>query len=316
MVMTAFDVRASDAQFDLIVVDESHRLNQRANQPSGVLNKKFADINTDIFGNDDTTKNQLDWLRAKSKHQIFLMDAAQSVRPADLPEELLETIARDAKLQQRYYALVSQLRVQAGADYVGYIRRILGTPTLADPTAIVARETFDGYDFRQFDSLQVMISEIRARDAEAGLSRVLAGIAWPWNSKKDESAYDIEVDGCQLRWNSATTDWIASKNALEEVGSIHTVQGYDLNYAGVIIGTDLRYIDGKIVVDRKFCFDVKSKENNRISGRITTDDDLLRFIRNVYAVLLTRGIRGTYVYVCDPGLREYLPELIPGHVVS
>ena len=82
------------------------------------------------------------------------------------------------------------------------------------------------------------------------------------------------------------------------------MQGYDFNYAGVIIGPDLRFdpVAGKLVIDRGSYFDTKGKENNPVLGKTYTDDDLLRFITNIYAVLLTRGIRGTYVYVCDPVL--------------
>jgi DUF2075 family protein len=312
MVMTAFDIGMSDEYFDLLVVDESHRLNQRANQPSGVQNRKFRDITEKLFGWDDTTKTQLDWIRKKSKHQIFLLDAAQSVRPADVPPELLRELVRSARSTERHYSLVSQMRVQAGADYVGYVRRILGT--IAEGGEIVAApQGFEGYDFRIFDSLAGMRDEIRRKDAESGLSRLLAGFAWPWKTKTNKSAYDIEVDGCQLRWNSTQRDWIASAKSLDEVGSIHTVQGYDLNYAGVIIGPDLRYdsVAGKLVVDRGSYFDKKGKENNPVIGKVYTDDDLLRFITNIYAVLLTRGMRGTYLYVCDPSLRAYLKEFIP-----
>ena len=307
MVMTAFDVGFSDQHFDLLIVDEAHRLNQRANQPSGVQNKKFRDITERLFGSDDKTKTQLDWIRAKSRHQIFLLDAAQSVRPADLPSETLSVLVGEAKAANRNYPLLSQMRVQAGSDYVSYIRRILGSG------APVAPEGFDGYGFRLFDNLAEMREEIQRKDAEVGLSRLLAGYAWPWKTKNDKTAFDIDLDGVQLRWNSKQVDWIASPKAIDEVGSIHTVQGYDLNYAGVIIGPDLRYdpVNGTLIVDRDSYFDTKGKENNDVLGKKYTDDDLLRFISNIYAVLLTRGILGTYVYVCDPALRAYLRQFIP-----
>ena len=81
----------------------------------------------------------------------------------------------------------------------------------------------------------------------------------------------------------------------------------------MIIGPDLRYdsVNGTLIVDRDSYFDTKGKENNDVLGKKYTDDDLLRFISNIYAVLLTRGIRGTYVYVCDPALRAYLRQFIP-----
>ncbi|WP_291053956.1 DNA/RNA helicase domain-containing protein [Herbiconiux sp.] len=83
MVLTAFDVGESATDFDLLIVDETHRLNQRANQPAAALNIKFRDITTKLFGHDDTSKTQLDWITAKSTHQIFLVDPAQSVKPAE-----------------------------------------------------------------------------------------------------------------------------------------------------------------------------------------------------------------------------------------
>lgn len=306
MVMTAFDVGAAEEHFDLLIVDESHRLNQRANQPSGVQNKKFREITEKLFGEDDLTKTQLDWIKAKSTHQILLVDAAQNVRPADLPSELLEEVISGAKSSHRHYPLATQMRVRAGSDYVGYVRKLLsGEPPVP--------ETFGAYEFRMFSNVAELHEEIRRRDASVGLSRMLAGYAWEWKTKYDKSAYDIEIDGLQLRWNSTQVDWIASPKSLEEIGSIHTVQGYDLNFAGVIIGPDLRYDSErkKLYFDRGSYFDVKGKENNARLGREYTDDDLLRFVCNIYAVLLTRGILGTFVYVSDPGLREYLARYIP-----
>jgi DUF2075 family protein len=92
---------------------------------------------------------------------------------------------------------------------------------------------------------------------------------------------------------------------VNEVGSIHTVQGYDLNYAGVIIGPDIGYDDvtGRLVFNRDSYFDKKGKENNRRLGITYSDEDLVEFVKNIYRVLLTRGIRGTYVYICDQSLR-------------
>ncbi|MGO1594679.1 MAG: DNA/RNA helicase domain-containing protein, partial [Ancrocorticia sp.] len=106
----------------------------------------------------------------------------------------------------------------------------------------------------------------------------------------------------------AERDWISSRHSSDEVGSIHTVQGYDLNYAGVIIGNDLRYDSSnhKITFDRAEYHDKKGKEDNLKRGINYSDHDLLQYVRNIYGVLLTRGIIGTYVYVCDPALREYL----------
>ncbi|KAF2657685.1 hypothetical protein K491DRAFT_703363 [Lophiostoma macrostomum CBS 122681] len=286
MVLDPFKAGEAEDLFDLLLVDETHRLNQRASQPSAVLNSKFRDINEKLFGFDDVSRTQLDWIRAKSRHQIYLLDAMQSVRPADLPAELLSNLVADTRSTGRHFQLRTQMRVQAGSDFVSYIRWILDPVPLSVPRT---RLHFGDYDFRMFDSVAEMRDEILRRDADVGLSRMVAGYAWEWKTKKDKDAFDIEIDQVQLRWNSTPTDWVSSRNALAEVGSVHTIQGYDLNYVGVIIG----------------------KQNNRALGTTCSNDDLLRFITQIYAVLLTRGIRGTYVYACDQGLREYLRGFIP-----
>lgn len=306
MVLTPFAVGESAEDFDLLIVDEAHRLNQRANQASAALNKKFIDINHRLFGNDDSNRTQLDWIKAKSKRQILLVDAEQTVRPADLPSKTIVELVAAAKKSRRYHPLRSQMRIRAGVgDYVKYIRRVLNG-TQAN------REVFPGYDLQMFDDLGQMHEAIRQRNAEHGLARLVAGYAWRWRSQKNPDAFDIELDGQQLRWNTTSVDWISSAGSLEEVGSIHTVQGYDLNYAGVIIGSELRYDPalGKLFVDRASYFDVKGKENNPRLGITYSDDDLLKYIVNIYGVLMTRGILGTYIYVCDPGLRKYLTNLL------
>lgn len=197
------------------------------------------------------------------------------------------------------------MRVRAGADYVEFMRALLRGETPQRPD-------LGDYDLRLFDDLGEMRAAIRARDAEVGLSRLVAGYAWDWRSRKDPHAFDIELDGIRLRWNSTDKDWISSPKSLDEVGSIHTVQGYDLNYAGVIIGPDLRLSadTGAIVADWDAYRDKKGKERTGHLAESFDDDDLLVFIRNIYGVLLTRGMRGTYVYVCDKRLRERLRKYL------
>lgn len=305
MVLSPFDVGESQNDFDLLIVDEAHRLTQRANQSSGMLNKKFADVTARLFGEDDTSKTQLDWINAKSKHQIYLVDVAQSVRPADIPTRVLTDLIDRSRRSGHFYPLASQMRVSAGEGYIGFVRRLLsGTQD--------ARAHFPGYDLRLFDDLGAMHDAIRSKDSSEGLARLVAGYAWPWRSRKDSDAHDIELDGRRLRWNSSEVDWINTQGSVDEVGSIHTVQGYDLNYAGVIIGPDLRYdpVKGVLFIDRASYHDAKGKENNKKLGVKYTDDDLIQYIANIYAVLLTRGMRGTYVYVCDPSLRRYMRKFI------
>jgi DUF2075 family protein len=312
MVLSPFDVGKATEPYDLLIVDEAHRLSQRANQPSASQNTAFREITERLFGADDVTKTQLDWIRRQSTHAIFLVDGDQSVRPADLPAATLRTLAAEAKAEGRWYRLMSQMRVAAGADYVQYVRDVLrpggGLP--------VEPQAFEDYDLRFFENAAAMRDAIREREREHGLARMVAGYAWEWKSRNSPEAYDIELDGLRLRWNTTQLDWVGTSTSIDEVGSIHTIQGYDLNYAGVIVGPDLRYDPrtGRLVVDRASYFDRKGKENNPTLGLTYSDDDLLRYVVNVYAVLLTRGMRGTYVYVVDPALRTFLRDYF-GQVV-
>lgn len=300
-VMTAFEVGEATEKFDLLIVDEAHRLNQRAAQAHGSLTAKFGKINEALFDEDRLSTTQLDWINAQSTHQIYLLDENQAVRPADLAVESTQELLKSAHKKDRVYPLTSQMRVNAGSDYVGYVRNVL-SDTKTTP------QEFPGYDLRFFDDLAGMRDEILRRNSEVGLARILAGYAWPWKSKKDPTEFDIELDGIKMRWNETDVDWVGSPGSVDQVGSIHTIQGYDLNYAGVIIGRDLNYdrSTGRIRFDRSHYFDRRGVANNGIRGITYTDDAILQFVRNIYCVLLTRGIRGTYLYVVDEPLRAYL----------
>lgn len=308
MVITAYDAGKSNERYDLLIVDEAHRLNQRANQSSGSLNIAFKEINLKLFNDDSPTHTQLDWILAQSDHQLLLFDPHQSVRPADIPLDQFAGHIEVAQSKGRFHTLESQMRVSSDQDFVSYVRDILST-TAPSPSY----QEFTGYDVQLFESFPLLLEHIRLRDSEHGLSRVVAGYAWPWKSKKDSKAYDIELDGVQLRWNKTIVDWINSTSSVDEVGSIHTVQGYDLNYVGVIFGPDLTYDVEKqqFRFSRENYFDVKGMENNRKLGIQYSDEDILNYVLNVYFVLLTRGVKGAYMYAVDPGLREYLKQFFP-----
>jgi DUF2075 family protein len=227
------------------------------------------------------------------------------VKPADLPATTIESLVSSAQDIDSYFHLASQMRVQGGGDYIEFVGRVLtGEP--------VKPQSFGDYELKIFDDVAHMRDAIIAKDREFGLSRLVAGFAWPWVSKNDAETPDIKIGTTEFFWNRTATDWINSETSLEEVGSIHTVQGYDLNYAGVIIGNDLGYDPEKqkLVFYRENYHDKKGKENNKRLGITYSDEDLLEYVVNIYRVLLTRGIRGTYLYVCDPDLRRFLEDAL------
>lgn len=322
-VLTPYDVGDAEEDFDLLIVDEAHRLNQRASQSSGMRNRDFARINTQLFGEDDKSLTQLDWILKRSRHRMFLLDPSQSVMPADLSSARTSQLINEARSTRHYVQLHSQMRVSGGHDYIEYVGEIFSS----DPPR---RRHFGEYDLRLFTNFTDMADELDHREAESSLARLVAGYAWKWKTrgvspKKEPHAHDFVLDGLPLRWNSTPKDWVNStvwmtpsdsvleKTFVREVGSIHTVQGYDLNYTGVIIGPDLRFdpVKKRLYVSRENYFDTKGKQNNNMLGINYTDDDLRAFIINIYRVLMTRGIRGTYVYACDESLRDYLSQFLP-----
>lgn len=274
-------------KFDLLIVDEAHRLSRRVN----ITNFPSYDaVNRELGLSKDAT--QLDWILASSKQQILFYDSRQNILPKDVRH------ADFQKLNAVPHELVSQMRVEGGDDYLKFIDDLL---SLEKP------QPFDKntYDFKIYDDLKEMIEGIKKKDSEHSLSRVVAGFAWPWDTSKGRADYDIEIDGLKLVWNSVTSDWVNSKNALNEIGCIHTIQGYDLNYAGVIIGPELSYDEAtkKLVVDQDKYKDINGKRS------ITEPEELQKYIVNIYKTLLTRGIKGTYVFVVDKALREHFKKL-------
>ncbi|TXC85170.1 DNA/RNA helicase domain-containing protein [Luteibaculum oceani] len=288
----------SKNQYDFLVVDESHRLRRRVNLGAyfGAFDKACAALKLDKH-----TCSELDWVTMQAKHTILFYDEGQSIKPSDARKEDFDTLkaAKNTCIQR----LKSQFRVRGGNAYVQYISTLLNGKLDSSTKAINKTD----YEFLLFDSLGEMVKQIKKKDQEYGLSRLIAGYSWEWKSNKNSNLYDIEEDGVKLRWNGTPTDWINSKNSVDEVGCIHTTQGYDLNYSGVIFGHEISYDPKKqeIIIKEENYYDKNGKQSVR------SPEELKSFILNIYRTILLRGIRGTYVYVCDPELRKYLSQHIP-----
>lgn len=299
MVVGPSDVLKDD--YDIVIVDETHRLAQRVN----LANFAYFDKNNKELGlsNEGT---QLDWIMKRSRYQIFFYDSGQSVRPGDIPQDKFEEIKDTSELYITH-TIKSQMRSMGGEDYLTYIKDLLNNKPDLEP------KTFGDYDFLLFDQVSDMRDLIHLRDSEVGLSRLIAGYAWKWKTQhmsylqiEQNNAYDIEIQEEKFIWNKSKIGWINSKNAINEVGSIHTTQGYDLNYAGVIIGPELKYnpITQKIYVDKDLYQDTNGKRS------ILNEDELTDYITQIYRVLLTRSIKGTYLFISDPHLREYFSKFV------
>ena len=277
--------------YDLLIVDEAHRLRQRR----ALSQYPPFDKNNRLLGLGDEG-TELDWILKCSKHQILFYDSMQSVKPSDVDKEAFKKLLDLPNIYT--YELESQLRCKGGNGYIDYVKAVLSD----DPPK--QRKEFDKYDLRIFDDVNDMILEIKQRDKTDGLSRTVAGYSWKWKSKKDGTLKDIFIENHSYQWNSANKDWVNSPNSINEIGCIHTIQGYDLNYAGVIFGNEIKYdeVTKEFVVDKSNYHDLPGKTSLR------TEEELKEFILNIYRTMMTRGIKGTYVYVCDSGLKKYLKK--------
>jgi DUF2075 family protein/predicted GIY-YIG superfamily endonuclease len=287
----------ANEKYDIVVVDESHRLRRRVNLGAyfGAFDKACEKLNFDKFN-----CSELDWMTKQSNKLILFYDENQSIKPSDAKKEDFDRLKFISTTKIEY--LKSQFRVKGGNDYVDYVGKLLKCSINSTDKVFDSRE----YEFLLFDSIDDLVNQIKLRNKEKGLSRLIAGYSWEWISKKDKSKFDIKIDGVELMWNSNNDDWINSENSVNEVGCIHTTQGYDLNYAGIIFGNEISYdkSSGEIIVLKNNYFDKNGKNS------IKDLAELKSFILNIYKTIMLRGIRGTYVYACDKSLREYFSKHI------
>ncbi|WP_034467759.1 DUF2075 domain-containing protein [Butyrivibrio proteoclasticus] len=288
-----------EGTWDILFVDEAQKLQVRRS----IVGYQSYDNNNKKLGlPSDAT--ELDWILKIANTPVFFFDPDQLSGPSGTTIEIFDDkIKFELERRNRIGAyaahfLKMQMRVKGGEEYINYVNDILHDVN-------VPKKTFADYDFKIFDSFESFNRELYAKERDMELCRMLAGYAWEWKTKNDKNAYDIVIEGVSKRWNHCLSNWINSDGAIDEVGCIHTSAGYDLNYAFVILGNDIKYDENthKIIVDKSNYYDKRGKQS-------ATDAELDLYIRNIYYVLMTRGIRGTYLYVCDDGLRNYLKKYV------
>ena len=295
-------------EYDLLIVDESHRLTRRKSiMGYGAfdnVNRHLGLYHTEVIKGEDVQsvdKNgtQLDWILKSSKHQLFFYDSEQSIKPADIRKESFDKVKSQPNSLELH--LVSQMRANGGNDYLEFVNSLLYC--LVDDTTEVFNS--DNYELLLFENMTEMVSLLRQRENEVGLSRCVSGYSWPWVSK-DNPVPDVVIDGVELTWNKVTSDWINSTTDATEMGCIHTVQGYDLNYVGVIFSEEISYDTElkRIVVSKEKYIDKKGKQ------AVSDPEELHNYIIKIYKTLMFRGIKGTYIYCCNKDLREYFKKFV------
>jgi DUF2075 family protein len=282
--------------FDALIVDEAHRLNER----SGM----FQNLG----------ENQVKEIIRTAACSIFFIDEDQRVTLKDIgSKEEIRKWAKAAKAECVELELGSQFRCN-GSD--GYLAWIDNTLQIRD-TANVDMSDID-YEFRVFDDPASLRDAIFERNAINNRARLVAGYCWEWVSKKNKKKLDIEfpTSGFAMPWNfdlgNETFLWSINPDSVKEIGCIHTCQGLEMDYVGVIIGEDLIFRDGQVLVDPS----KRAKSDSSIKGYKTmlkkdperAKSEIRAIIKNTYRTLMTRGAKGCYVWCVDPELNEWMKK--------
>ena len=278
--------------YDTLIVDEAHRLNEKSG-----LYRNQGD-------------NQVKELIRSARCTVFFVDDDQRVTLLDIGHtEELRRRARELGAEVTELELSSQFRCNGSDGYLAWLDNTLDIRGTTNPTLDGAE-----YDFRVFDNPSDLHALVALKNRANNRARVVAGYCWKWPSKKDAQAWDIEMPqfDYRRRWNLDKDGslWIVTPGSVEQVGCIHTCQGLELDYVGVIIGPDLAYRDGHIVTDatKRASSDqsvkgLKSMLKAEPAASLAMADVI---VKNTYRTLLTRGMKGCYVYCTDAPLAAYI----------
>jgi uncharacterized protein len=284
--------------FDILLVDEAHRLNEKSG----------------LYGN--LGENQIKEIIHSAKCAVFFIDESQRITLSDIGRVAeIKSFADTFGASVTQYELASQFRCGGSDGYIAWIDNALEIRDTANKT-LNTKE----YDFRVIDSPTKLHELINERNKEKNSARVVAGYCWPWASKNDYNSYDIVLEDGQYRrrWNLDRDGslWIIAPNSVEEVGCIHTCQGLEVDYIGVIIGPDLIVRNG--VIDTQYLERAATDRRKSLSGIATlarsNPDEAKKLsdeiIKNTYRTLMTRGMKGCYIYATDAETRAYFSNLL------
>lgn len=272
--------------FDCLLVDEAHRLN----------------LKSGLYGNQG--ENQIRELINASRISVFFIDEEQTVTMKDIgtvDEIRKQAHALGSKIHcSDSLKLTSQFRCNGSDGYIAFIDDLLQIRQTAN------RDWFDlDYDIRVFEDPCLMRDELRKLNG-GNKARMIAGYCYKWASKNDKSRIDIRLPhGFEAQWNFSTDEFATAPDSFEQVGCIHSTQGLEFDYVGIIIGTDLKYVDGRVVTD----YMVRQKAGDASVRCQKTEENLARLdriTRNVYKTLLTRGQKGCFIYCEDKALSDYI----------
>lgn len=289
-------IDAEENTVDTIICDEGHRLTAKTQ-----LGPKVAG------------ENQIKEIINASLCSVFFIDESQRVTLSDIGTVAeIKKWASELGSEVMELELLSQFRCNGSDGYLAWLDDVLEIRE----TANFDMKDVD-YDIRIIDSPTEVRNLIIETNKAHNHSRMLAGYCWEWikAGKNDSTVHDIKIDDFEMSWNLGnTTTFAIDEDSVNEIGCIHTSQGLEFDYAGVIIGDDMRYEDGHVVTD----FTKRAKTDQSLKGikKLYKEDpefalkEADEIIKNTYRTLMTRGMKGCYVYCTDRNLASYLRECL------
>lgn len=292
--------RTKENEFDILLIDEAHRIEKTSNHQY-------------TKPEDRTDMPQTEQLVRCSKTTVFFIDDRQNVRSSEVGSTAL---IKEAALKYgagiHEVTLETQYRCMGSNDYLLWLESVLG---YSEENRVFRKD--DMFDFRIFSSPQEIMEILKEKEAEKPNSaRMVAGFCWPWSSKTDENGElvkDVRIGEFAMPWETHDKitsipkgyvrwyEWAYRTEGIKQVGCIYTAQGFEFDYIGVIIGNDLcvNKSTGKIGADISATKDPMLKRS---------PDNFEKHIKNIYRTLLTRGMKGCYVYFTDKETEEYFRE--------
>ncbi|MCR5710276.1 MAG: DUF2075 domain-containing protein [Bacteroidales bacterium] len=295
---------------DVCLVDEGHLLLTQGNQGySG--------------------RNQLNDIMERARVTVVMFDEYQILNTEEYWEDkLLQSVKNISIKQNNYFVLDHQFRMKCSESTSEWIRRFV-----LDKCIEHLPPDTENYEVKSFDNVEEMYNAIRqkAKSKESELSRIVATYDWEYiqnKRPKDKEYWQVEIGDWSLPWNYELAkvnpnhysygrkklSWAEQPHTIDEVGSTFSIQGFDLSYVGVILGPSVKFVDGKIQFKPSESKNKKATQNRSLSnGQRQKFGEI--FIRNEVKVLLTRGVKGLYIYACDEPLQKAL-KTIAGTLVS
>lgn len=286
-------INTPDNTFDVLIVDEAHRLNKLSG----------------MYGN--LGENQVKELIAAARCTIFFLDEDQRIAVQDIgSEEEIRHWAVQAGAEVHIKDLHAQFRCNGSDAYMAWLDNVLDIRDTANPTLDAS-----DYDFRVVDSPDELEQLIYQKNKLNNRARMAAGYCWKWNSKKDDKQFDFQLTSTfRHQWNLTKygNHWIDEPGSVSEIGCIHTTQGLELDYIGVIVGPDFMMRNGEVVTNAmaRDQYDTTVKGRKRLMESAEGRELLDLVIKNTYRTLMTRAMKGCYVYCTDPETAIYLRRRI------